>query len=323
MGYLKNGVKGRIVVAATCAALGLGTAGLIGLGNSNEIKTESPDSSSAVTTAVTQQSTVYTSAEYTVTNYKNGADNKSELGGKLGSETKSETTTTTTTTKTSSESTSASTTKASVTTTSAAATTTSKAATTTAATTKKKATTSKKIKGDPAVYDVGGSVKERLNSVKPEDMKKKVTVTGSEKAILEKYMKALVNDKMTNYEKVLTCYDYLIKNTRYAYGGWNAPMKSVLVNGFGTCTEYSHVMCAMLRYMGFQANTVWGKTAMAAGGYGEHMWVELYINGNTYVVDPQVDDNISSSIGSISHRRFVKLYSETPGNYIRGYTEKW
>ena len=193
--------------------------------------------------------------------------------------------------------------------------------TTTAATTTKPATTTaKKINGNPAVYDVGGSVKERLNSVKPEELKQTITVTGNERAILEKYMKALVNDKMTNYEKVLTCYDYLINHTYYAYGGWNNPMYSVLERGFGTCTEYSHVMCAMLRYMGFKANCIWGQTAMAAGGYGQHMWVELYINGNTYVVDPQVDDNMSYG-GNISHRRFVKLYSETPGNYIRGSVE--
>ena len=125
---------------------------------------------------------------------------------------------------------------------------------------------------------------------------------------------------MTNYEKVLTCYDYIISHTYYAYGGWNYPIQSVLVRGFGTCTEYSHTMCAMLRYMGFTANTVWGQTTLAGGGYGQHMWVELYINGNTYVVDPQVDDNMTYG-SNISHKRFVKLYSETPGNYIRGSVE--
>ena len=172
------------------------------------------------------------------------------------------------------------------------------------------------------IYDVGGSAKERLNSVKPEELKPTITVTGNERAILEKYMKALVNDKMTNYEKVLVCYDYLINHTYYAYGGWNNPIQSVLVKGFGTCTEYSHTMCAMLRYMGFKANCIWGQTAMARGGYGQHMWVEVYINGNTYVVDPQVDDNMSYG-GNISHKRFVKLYSEVKGQYIRGNVENW
>ena len=35
----------------------------------------------------------------------------------------------------------------------------------------------------------------------------------------------------------------------------------------------------MLGYIGFDAKTVDGKTAMAAGGYGYHMWVEVTING--------------------------------------------
>ena len=49
----------------------------------------------------------------------------------------------------------------------------------------------------------------------------------------------------------------------------------------------------MLNYIGFDAKTVDGKTAMAAGGYGYHMWVEVTINGQVYVMDPQVDDNMS------------------------------
>ena len=212
---------------------------------------------------------------------------------------------------------------------SATTTKTSSSTTTKTSAAKKKTTTTKKSSTSSVPktivtksgYDVnGGTARARLDSVKAEDLKPRITPKGSEKAILEKYMKMLVTDDMTNYEKVLTCYDYLIRHTRYAYGGWSAPMRSVLVKGFGTCTEYSHVLCSMLRYMGFKANCIWGKTAMAAGGYGQHMWVELYINGNTYVVDPQVDDNMTYG-SNISHKRFVKLYSETPGNYIRGSVE--
>ena len=313
MGYLRTGVKCRLAVIVTCAAVAVGTIGFIGsTGSSKDVQTEEQSSNSEVTTtAVTQQTTVQT---YAVNTYKQSAQVK--WGTKIEPAIKAvATTTAATTTK------AATTTTKAATTTTKAATTTTKAATTTKATTAKPVTTTK-IQGNPVIYDVGGSAKERLNSVKPEELKPTITVTGNERAILEKYMKALVNDKMTNYEKVLTCYDYLITHTRYDYGGWSNPMQSVLVNGFGTCTEYSHVMCAMLRYMGFKANTVWGQTAMAAGGYGQHMWVEVIINGNTYVVDPQVDDNMSYG-GNISHRRFIKLYSETPGNYIRGYTEKW
>ena len=316
MGYLKTGVPKKIAVVATCFVLGIGTMLCYGSDNSDSITTEQSSSeSSAVETTQTSAAT------YTVATYNASPANTSWSGAKIEPEIKGTVTTKATTkTKATTTTKAATTTKATTTT---QATTTTKAATTTtttAATTKPAVTTSKKINGNPAVYDVGGSVKERLNSVKPEELKQTITVTGNEKAVLEKYMKALVNDKMTNYEKVLTCYDYLITHTYYAYGGWNNPIQSVLERGFGTCTEYSHTMCAMLRYMGFKANCIWGKTAMAAGGYGQHMWVELYINGNTYVVDPQVDDNMTYG-SNISHKRFVKLYSETPGNYIRGSVE--
>ncbi len=313
MGYLRTGVKCRLAVVVTCAAVAIGTIGFIGsTESSNKVKTEKDGSSSEVTTtAVTQQTTVQT---YAVSTYKQSA-RAVNWGSNIEPEVKITTTTTAATTTPTTTTTAAPTTTK-------PATTTTKAVTTTKAATTTKATTTTKIQGNPVIYDVGGSVKERLNSVKPEELKPTITVTGNERAVLEKYMKALIKDDMTNYEKVLTCYDYLITHTYYAYGGWNNPIQSVLVNGFGTCTEYSHTMCAMLRYMGFTANTVWGQTAMAAGGYGQHMWVEVIINGNVYVVDPQVDDNMSYG-GNISHKRFVKLYSETPGNYIRGYTEKW
>ena len=72
----------------------------------------------------------------------------------------------------------------------------------------------------------------------------------------------------------------------------------------------------MLNYLGFDAKTVDGKTAMAAGGYGYHMWVEVTINGQVYVMDPQVDDNMSWG-AYISHDRFCKTYSEVKNKYIK------
>ena len=94
------------------------------------------------------------------------------------------------------------------------------------------------------------------------------------------------------------------------------PVKAVLEDGYGTCTEYSYVYAAMLNYIGFDAKTVDGKTAMAAGGYGYHMWVEVTINGQVYVMDPQVDDNMSWG-AYISHDRFCKTYSEVKNKYIK------
>ena len=194
------------------------------------------------------------------------------------------------------------TTQAPVVTTTAAVTTTAKPVVTTTTTTTKA----------PA-KDNGNTPESRLNNAV---LAPDYCLTGDDDKLVRTYVNKITNSTMTNYQKAVAVYDYLINNTYYAYGGWSEPYKSVLVNGFGTCTEYSRVLTAMLRYMGFNARTVDGYTAMAAGGYGYHMWTEVIINGQVYVMDANVDDDMSWGT-YISHARFCKTYAEVVGNYIK------
>lgn len=206
--------------------------------------------------------------------------------------------------------TTAKTTTAPVTTTTPAVTTTKKKTTTAKVTTTKKPVTTTTT---APVVDNGKTPAQRLNSAV---LDPKATLSAKEEKILLKYLHKIISDDMTNYEKAVACYDYIIKNTVYDYGGWANSVKAVLEDGYGTCTEYSYVYAAMLNYIGFDAKTVDGKTAMAAGGYGYHMWVEVTINGQVYVMDPQVDDNMSWG-AYISHDRFCKTYSEVKNKYIK------
>lgn len=222
--------------------------------------------------------------------------------------TAAKTTTTAKTTKATTKTTK--TTTAPVTTTTPAVTTAKKKTTTTKVTTTKKPVTTTTT---APVIDNGKTPAQRLNSAV---LSPKATLSAKEEKILLKYLDKIISDDMTNYEKAVACYDYLIKNTVYDYGGWANPVKAVLEDGYGTCTEYSYVYAAMLNYIGFDAKTVDGKTAMAAGGYGYHMWVEVTINGQVYVMDPQVDDNMSWG-AYISHDRFCKTYSEVKDKYIK------
>lgn len=224
--------------------------------------------------------------------------------------TKKTTTAKTTTEKTTTTAKTTKATTAPVTTTTPAVTTTKKKTTTTKVTTTKKPVTTTTT---APVIDNGKTPAQRLNSAV---LTPKATLSAKEEKILLKYLDKIISDDMTNYEKAVACYDYLIKNTVYDYGGWANPVKAVLEDGYGTCTEYSYVYAAMLNYIGFDAKTVDGKTAMAAGGYGYHMWVEVTINGQVYVMDPQVDDNMSWG-AYISHDRFCKTYSEVKNKYIK------
>lgn len=227
-------------------------------------------------------------------------------------------TTTTTNKTTTSEETTTTTTKDTTTTskkTTTTTTTTSKPITTTTPATTTQVTTTPEtaILPQKPVIDNGTTPETRFNAAK---LTPDQCLTGKDHKILTKYLDKIITDDMSNYEKALACYDYLIKNTYYDYGGWSDPVKAVLEDGYGTCTEYSRVYAYMLRYIGFDAKTVDGMTAMAAGGYGYHMWVEVTINGQVYVCDAQVDDNMSSAT-KISHARFCKTYSEVKGQYIK------
>ena len=156
----------------------------------------------------------------------------------------------------------------------------------------------------------GNKTIDRLNSV---ELKPEKFLKGKDEKILTKHLNKIIDDDMSNYEKAKECYDYIINNTYYSYGGWGNAIESVLENGFGTCTEYSYVYMAMMRYLGFDAKTVDGSTAMAAGGYGYHMWTEVKLNGKIYVFDPQVEDDMSN--GKINYFRFCKTYAEVAGSY--------
>lgn len=173
----------------------------------------------------------------------------------------------------------------------------------------KKSKTKKKTNTDKTKNN---KEKNRLNSA---ELKPKEFLNGKDEKILKKHLNKIIDDDMSNYKKAKTCYDYLINNTYYAYGGWGNAIESVLEKGFGTCTEYSYVYMAMMKYLGFNAKTVDGSTAMAAGGYGYHMWTEVKLNGNTYVFDPQVEDDMTN--GKINYYRFCKTYSEVSGSYIK------
>lgn len=179
--------------------------------------------------------------------------------------------------------------------------------------TDKKAKTVSKSKSKKHSYKkTGNKVKDRLNSVK---LKPTKFLKGKNEKILKKHLNKIIDDDMSNYQKAKVCYDYIINNTYYSYGGWGNAVESVLENGYGTCTEYSYVYMAMMKYLGFDAKTVDGSTAMAGGGYGYHMWVEVKLDDEVYAFDPQVEDDMSN--GKINYNRFCKTYSEVSGSYIK------
>lgn len=277
--------------------------------NKTETSSEAASSQPEAAPVTTVSSDVTESAASSEITYETAKTTTRSTTKATTAETTAKTTTTTKETTTAEETTTTSKKTTTTTTTTSKPITTTTPATTTQVTTTPETT----ILPQKPVIDNGTTPETRFNAAK---LTPDQCLTGKDHKILTKYLDKIITDDMSNYEKALACYDYLIKNTYYDYGGWSDPVKAVLEDGYGTCTEYSRVYAYMLRYIGFDAKTVDGMTAMAAGGYGYHMWVEVTINGQVYVCDAQVDDNMSSAT-KISHARFCKTYNEVKGQYIK------
>lgn len=55
------------------------------------------------------------------------------------------------------------------------------------------------------------------------------------------------------------------------------------------CVGMAATFCWMARELGYQAVVIEGTVPYARGGYGEHAWVEIVVNGTTYVCDPDFE----------------------------------
>lgn len=66
--------------------------------------------------------------------------------------------------------------------------------------------------------------------------------------------------------------------------------KNFAIHGFKTKTGDCYVMAGTFYYMakllGYDAHQIAGYVPLRSGGMGVHSWVEIDINGSTYVFDP-------------------------------------
>lgn len=108
----------------------------------------------------------------------------------------------------------------------------------------------------------------------------------------------LINESMSNYEKVLEVYKYM--ETNFSYYGSFIPSehsyasdydnrnvgraKGILTTGHGTCTEFSAAFMVMMRAIGLECYTVQGYYAG-----GPHTWAIIVLDGENYIFDPQID----------------------------------
>lgn len=139
----------------------------------------------------------------------------------------------------------------------------------------------------------------------------------------------IIKEDMSNYEMVKACYVYIIGYVSYGRSGYSDSYKKMMseysywceddkqtVNSAysaffyhkGTCFEYASAFSVMLRRLGFDSNVVRGKVISKNGGYVEHAWVSVKINGEKYLFDPQLEKSNPNKDGSIQYTYFGITY---------------
>lgn len=108
---------------------------------------------------------------------------------------------------------------------------------------------------------------------------------------------AVINERlsanMTDYQKALVIYDWLIQNTTYEIidNENDQTMYNAIVQKKSVCTGYAHALTYMFNKVGIQAETRCGYSLNADGTRDEkHRWTVAYINGEPCYFDPTWDD---------------------------------
>lgn len=149
--------------------------------------------------------------------------------------------------------------------------------------------------------------------------------TGSEQLdkLLTSAVAGVVNDKMTQLEKLRAVYDYAKKTFGYlgigtvdtSKDGWQIEQAiNMLTNKRGNCYSWSSVFTYLARQVGFDAKAVVGTGVSPKGSESVHAWTEITIDGVAYTFDPQIESVYASRYGE-HYDLFMKPYGEAEWGY--------
>lgn len=136
------------------------------------------------------------------------------------------------------------------------------------------------------------------------------TISGD--PVLDSYLHQIINERgcdLRSLYNYVMSYPY-ISGSKYPTGEWTIPFaKEMYQRHGGNCYRYASLFCWLARAAGYDANAISGQLLGSAGGWMAHGWVEIYIDGVTYVCDPQLNWRYPS------RNLYMRTYANAPVNY--------
>ncbi len=150
-------------------------------------------------------------------------------------------------------------------------------------------------------------------------------ITGSTEldTLLASAVKSVVNDSMTQQQKLRAVYDYA-KNT-FGYLGIGAAdtgksdwaltsAADMLKNHKGNCYSWAAAFTYLARQVGFDAQAIPGTGVSPKGSESVHAWTEITIDGTAYTFDPQIESVYAKRYNE-NYDLFMKKYGEAVWGY--------
>ena len=168
---------------------------------------------------------------------------------------------------------------------------------------------------------------------KPAAVKGKYISSGYEPLddIIFPLLDKLVNDSMSDDDKRLAIYDYLVqfqyqertllipKNKKQYEEQLEAI--SLFEKGYGLCYDFSSAFKYMTKAIGMNTVMYYGSHKSRNSGYTPHSWTMLEIDGTLYFFDPSMERiMINDGMGEGQHYRYRKPYYWFYDYYITDYT---
>ena len=113
----------------------------------------------------------------------------------------------------------------------------------------------------------------------------------------------IINDSMTQVQKVKAIHDWIVNNVEYdmenLMNGTIPPedytAEGLFENRKAVCDGYSKAFMQMAQYAGFEVIRVTGVGYNSAGSVEVHAWNQIKVNGNWYNIDVTWDDPVVMS----------------------------
>lgn len=145
---------------------------------------------------------------------------------------------------------------------------------------------------------------------------------------VEEALAACTDETMTQAEKLYAAYCYV---RSFGYLGRNSTIyvktmsptqasayaKKIFSTGKGDCYNFAAAFYYLARRLGYDATAVVGSCGYVWNTRAiPHGWVEIPIDGATYLFDPQIENyNNRNGISNETHGAFQVTYATAPANY--------